>query len=387
MTINMQSNFIDSKLPSTSVSIFTQMTALAQQHNAINLSQGFPNFPTDPALISLVEYHMHAGANQYAPMAGVPALLEVLAKKISSLYGVSVQGKDEITITAGGTQAIFTAIATTVRPQDEVIIFEPAYDCYGPTVELFGGKIVPIRLHAPEFRINWKEVRSKVSDRTRLIIINNPNNPSTKVLDIADIGELQKLVNGTSIMILSDEVYEHLIFDQKKHISFLSVPALRERSFVVASFGKLLHTTGWKLGYLVAPPLMTKEFRKVHQFNVFSANTPMQLAIADYLKEADRYLQLPAFFQKKRDFLTAGLRETRFKVLPSEGTYFLLIDYSAVSEQTELAFAQTLTIDYGLASVPVSAFYSSAIEQKLLRLCFAKDEETLTAAIDLLKKV
>ncbi|NQD71780.1 aminotransferase class I/II-fold pyridoxal phosphate-dependent enzyme [Sphingobacterium shayense] len=382
----MQSNFIDSKLPNTELSIFSQMSALAQQHNAINLSQGFPNYPTDPELIDLVSYYMRAGANQYAPMAGVAPLLHGLARKMEHLYGVGVDAENEITITSGGTQAIFTTIAATIRPQDEVIIFEPAYDCYSPTVELFGGKVIPVRLEAPDFKIDWEELRSKLSSRTRLIILNNPNNPSTKILERQDLEELENLVHESAIMILSDEVYEHLIFDEKKHHSVLMFPGLRERSFVVASFGKLLHTTGWKLGYVVAPAVLSKEFRKVHQFNVFSANTPMQLAIADYLKR-EHYLQLPAFFQKKRDFLTAGLEHSRFKVLPSEGTYFLLIDYSQVSSLSELDFSRQLTVEHGLASIPVSAFYSNQLEQKLLRLCFAKDQPTLTAAIDLLKKV
>lgn len=382
----MQSNFIDSKLPNTELSIFSQMSALAQQHNAINLSQGFPNYPTDPELIDLVSYYMRAGANQYAPMAGVAPLLHGLARKMEDLYGVGVDAENEITITSGGTQAIFTTIAATIRPQDEVIIFEPAYDCYSPTVELFGGKVIPVRLEAPDFKIDWEELRSKLSSRTRLIILNNPNNPSTKILERQDLEELENLVHESAIMILSDEVYEHLIFDEKKHHSVLMFPGLRERSFVVASFGKLLHTTGWKLGYVVAPAVLSKEFRKVHQFNVFSANTPMQLAIADYLKR-EHYLQLPDFFQKKRDFLTAGLERSRFKVLPSEGTYFLLIDYSQVSSLSELDFSRQLTVEHGLASIPVSAFYSNQLEQKLLRLCFAKDQPTLTAAIDLLKKV
>lgn len=386
MTISMQSNFIDSKLPNTELSIFSQMSALAQQHNAINLSQGFPNYPTDPELIDLVSYYMRAGANQYAPMAGVAPLLHGLARKMEDLYGVGVDAENEITITSGGTQAIFTTIAATIRPQDEVIIFEPAYDCYSPTVELFGGKVIPVRLEAPDFKIDWEELRSKLSSRTRLIILNNPNNPSTKILERQDLEELENLVHESAIMILSDEVYEHLIFDEKKHHSVLMFPGLRERSFVVASFGKLLHTTGWKLGYVVAPAVLSKEFRKVHQFNVFSANTPMQLAIADYLKR-EHYLQLPDFFQKKRDFLTAGLERSRFKVLPSEGTYFLLIDYSQVSSLSELDFSRQLTVEHGLASIPVSAFYSNQLEQKLLRLCFAKDQPTLTAAIDLLKKV
>ncbi len=387
MTINMQSNLLNSKLPSTAVSIFSQMSALAQQHHAINLSQGFPNYPADPALIDLVEHYMRAGANQYSPTAGVPALLEVLSKKIQRLYDLQVDAKNEITITAGGTQAIFTIIAATIRPADEVIIFEPAYDCYSPTVELFEGKVIPVRLQGPDFKIDWEEVRAKVSSRTRLIIVNNPNNPSTKILDREQLEQLEELVRGTSIMILSDEVYEHLTFDGKKHLSVLEFPVLRERSFVVASFGKLLHTTGWKLGYVVAPTALSTEFRKIHQFNVFSANTPMQLAIADYLKEEEHYLQLPMFFQKKRDFLVAGLNETRFKVLPSEGTYFLLIDYSQVSRLSEIDFARQLTSECGLATIPVSAFYSTTLNQHLLRLCFAKDEQTLSAAIQILQKV
>ncbi len=387
MTKSFQSPFLDSKLPATSVSVFSQMSALAEQHQALNLSQGFPNYPASAELIALVNRYMEKGFNQYAPMPGCMPLREQIAEKVSDVYGLAVDPETDITITAGGTQALFTVIATLVRPGDEVIIFEPAYDSYRPTVELFGGKVVPIRLLAPDFSIDWQQVQAAITDKTKLIIVNNPSNPAAKVLDRDDLTQLETILRNTAIFLLSDEVYEHLVFDGRKHQSAMSYPALRERSFVVASFGKLLHTTGWKLGYVIAPPELSKEFRKVHQFNVFSANTPMQMAIATYLKDSSRYRELSSFFQEKRDFLTEGLRSSRFVVQPSEGTYFLLVDYHAISDRHEMEFAHHLTINHGVATVPVAAFYSEPCEQSLLRLCFAKDTDSLAKAIDLLQKV
>lgn len=387
MTKSFQYPAIKSKLPDTTLSIFTQMSALAEKHQAINLSQGFPNYPASPELIALVNTYMEKGYNQYAPMAGMMALRERIAQKIDIMYGLDVHPETEITITAGATQAIFTAIATLIRPGDEVVVFEPAYDSYRPSVELFGGKVVPIRLLAPDFKIDWESVRAAVTDKTRLLIVNNPNNPSTKMLRRDDLMQLESLLKQSEAFLLSDEVYEHIVFDDRAHETVLAYPLLRERSYVVASFGKLLHTTGWKLGYVIAPPVLTNEFRKVHQFNVFSANTPMQLAIADYLKNSSNYLSLPSFFQEKRDFLTKGLQGSPLQVINSESTYFLLVDYSAVSQLSELDFAKYLTEHYAVATIPVSAFYSAPWEQNLVRICFAKDQTTLAKAIDLLHKI
>ncbi|TYR37784.1 aminotransferase class I/II-fold pyridoxal phosphate-dependent enzyme [Sphingobacterium phlebotomi] len=387
MTESFQSVKFSSKLPKTEVSIFSRMSTLAQQHQAINLSQGFPNYPVSERLISLVEQYMRKGFNQYAPMPGILVLRETIAEKIASLYAVDVDANDEITITSGGTQALFTAIGTVIKPGDETIIFEPAYDSYKPTVELFGGNVVPIRLKAPDFSIDWAEVKSRISERTRLIILNNPTNPSAKIWKKQDFEMLEKLVKDTSIIILSDEVYEHMVYDGLQHCSVLQFPRLRERSFVVASFGKLLHTTGWKLGYAVAPKYFTEEFRKIHQFNVFSSNTPVQFAVADYIKDKSTYLELNAFFQKKRDLMLTGLKASRFKGIPCEGTYFLLIDYAQISDAAELAYAIQLIRQFKVATVPVSAFYSTFFDQNLLRICFAKDDDTLDQSLAILTKL
>ncbi|TJZ59854.1 aminotransferase class I/II-fold pyridoxal phosphate-dependent enzyme [Sphingobacterium olei] len=380
-------NSFSSKLPETAVSIFSQMTALSNAHGAVNLSQGFPDFPADPELINLVTEYMQQGFNQYAPMPGIMELRQAIANKLEYLYRVQVNPETEITITSGGTQALFTAIGTVVQPGDEVIIFEPAYDSYKPSVELFGGKVIPVRLQTPIFQIDWDEVESLISEKTRLIIINNPNNPTATVLAQEDLLALERLVVDRNIYVLSDEVYEHIIYDERVHQSVIQYPGLRERSFLVASFGKLLHTTGWKLGYIIAPPFLTTEFRKIHQFNVFSSNTPMQYAVARYLEQQGRYLNLSSFFEKKRDLLVMGLQETRFNILPSQGTYFLLVDYSNISDQDELSFAQYITREHRVAMVPVSAFYSKVYNQQLLRICFAKKEATLVSAIQHLKEL
>ncbi|HLT87789.1 MAG TPA: methionine aminotransferase [Sphingobacterium sp.] len=387
MTGSFQSVKFSSKLPKTEISIFSRMSALAQEHQAINLSQGFPNYPVSDRLISLVEHYMRKGFNQYAPMAGVPSLREVIADKIASLYSIDVDPYDEITITSGGTQALFTAITTVIRPADEVLIFEPAYDSYKPTIELFGGKVIPIRLKAPDFSIDWAYVKSQISKSTKLIVLNNPTNPSARIWKKQDFERLEQLVKDTSAMILSDEVYEHMVYDGLLHYSVLQFPRLRERSFVVASFGKLLHTTGWKLGYVVAPKYFTEEFRKIHQFNVFSSNTPIQFAVADYIKDRNTYLELNAFFQQKRNLMVSGLKASRFKTLPCEGTYFLLMDYVQISEAAELAYAAELVSRFKVATVPVSAFYSAPFDQNLLRLCFAKDDNTLDQALEILIKI
>lgn len=378
---------LKSKLPETPISIFSQMTALANQYGAVNLSQGFPDFETDPILISLVTGAMKNGHNQYAPMAGVLTLRQAIAQKFYNLYQAEVDAEAEITITTGGTQALFTAIAAVVHAGDEVIIFEPAYDSYKPTVEVFGGLVVPIQLVAPSFTINWDEVESTVTAKTRLIIINNPNNPTATVFSANDLIRLEQIVAHRDIYVLSDEVYEHLIYDQQQHQSVIQSELLRSRSFIVASFGKLLHTTGWKLGYVIAPKYLTVEFRKIHQFNVFSANTPMQYAIASYISQADRYLNLAPFFQEKRDLLIAGLKQTKLEVLPCKGTYFLLVNYAQTSDMDELSFAKYVTQHYQVAMVPISPFYSSDLNQKLLRICFAKERDTLLRGIENLSKL
>ncbi|MDQ1148239.1 methionine aminotransferase [Sphingobacterium zeae] len=378
---------LTSKLPHVGTTIFTKMTTLANAHQALNLSQGFPDFETDPRLVKLVTKAMEKGNNQYAPMIGAQALRDAIVKKYDQIYNVEVDATEQLTITSGGTQAIFTAIATVVKPEDEVIIFEPAYDCYAPTVELFGGKVVPVRLLAPDFRIDWDYVATLMNSKTRLIIINNPNNPTGKVLGKEELIKLGALLEGTSILLLSDEVYEHIVFDWASSQSVLEIPTLRERSFVVASFGKLLHTTGWKIGYCVAPPQLTHEFRKVHQFNVFSVNAPMQFAIAEYLEDISYIRELSSFFEGKRNLLRDGLKGSRFTILPCEGTYFLNINYSGISNEEEFEFACSLTTQHKIATIPLSAFYKEVTNQQVLRVCFAKKDETLANAIAILNQI
>ncbi|MFB2118161.1 methionine aminotransferase [Parapedobacter sp. 2B3] len=371
-----------SKLPHVGTSIFTQMSQLAAQHGAINLSQGFPDFDCSPRLIELVAHHMRAGHNQYAPMAGVAVLRERIGAKVAATTGADYDPESEITVTAGATQALFTAMASLIRPGDEVILFDPAYDAYAPTIQLFGGIPKPVAVLAPDFTINWQLVGQLMTSKTRLIIINSPNNPTARVLDDADYRELSRLTAGGDCYVLSDEVYEHVVFDGKTHRSAAQYPGLRERAFVVASFGKLYHITGWKVGYCLAPRELMAEFRKAHQFNVFSVNTPIQYALADFLDTPAEYLGLHAFFQAKRDLMLRGLASTRFVPLPCEGTYFLLADYSAISDQPEHAFCRWLTQQHGVAAIPVAAFYTNRVNQGLIRICFAKRQETLERAIE-----
>lgn len=375
-------NPFESKLPDTGPSIFTQMSQLAARHQAINLSQGFPDFDCSPRLISLVERYMRAGHNQYAPMAGVKTLRDRISTKVAAITGVSYHPETDITITAGATQALFTAMAALIRPGDEVILFEPAYDAYAPSVRVFGGIPKPVTLLAPDFVIDWAAVEQLITSKTRLIVINTPNNPTGRVLSDADYQQLISIIRHTDCYLLSDEVYEHIVYDGIPHRSAVHYAELRERAFVVASFGKLYHTTGWKVGYCLAPPELTAEFRKVHQFNVFSVNTPVQYALADFLTDQDEYLSLGAFFQRKRDFMLGALAGTGFNVLPCQGTYFLLADYSAISELPEQAFCEQVTRQYGVATIPVSAFYSRPTDQYLVRICFAKREETLEQAVE-----
>jgi len=369
-----------SKLPSVGTTIFSVMSRLAAQHDAINLSQGFPNYSSDQRLIDLVTRHMQAGHNQYAPMPGLPLLRQRIADKLQRSHGISVDPDQEINITAGATQAIFTTLSVLIHAGDEVITFEPAYDAYRPAIELFGGTPVIYQLEGPEFTIDWQEVGKLISPRTRMIIVNTPHNPTGTVLYGRDMEALQELVDGTDIWVLSDEVYEHLIYDEATHESILRYPALRERGIATYSFGKTFHNTGWKIGYLVGPPAFLTEFRKVHQYNVFAVNTPMQYALADYLADAETYEGLPAFYQRKRDLFADLMADTALKPVPCRGTYFQCFEYGHLSEESDMDFASRLTRDYGVAAIPVSAFNASGRDDKLIRLCFAKTGEVLEDA-------
>jgi len=376
-----------SKLPHTGTTIFTQMSQLANQHQAINLSQGFPDFETDPILLNLANSFIRKGFNQYAPLGGILSLKEEISRKIENTHNTTYHPDSEITVTAGGTQAIFTAIATFIQKEDEVIIFEPAYDCYEPTVELFGGTVKRFRMKAPNYEIDWNAVKNLVSENTKMIILNNPNNPSGRILKENDIQELIKIVKETNILILSDEVYENIVFDGNTHVSICKYPELKERSLLIASFGKLFHITGWKIGYCAAPKALSDEFRKVHQYNVFCVNTPLQMALAEYMKNDEHYLQLNRFFQEKRDFLRRGLEQTSFQLLNCEGTYFQAVKYDNISDKNDFDFATELTINHKVASIPFSAFYKDRLNENVIRLCFAKKNETLEKAIENLAKL
>ncbi|MEO6255162.1 MAG: methionine aminotransferase [Ferruginibacter sp.] len=378
---------IQSKLPDVGTTIFTVMSVLANEHKAINLGQGFPDYEMNEALIGLVSKAMQNGHNQYVHMNGLPALRERLAEKITELYSTRVNADTEITITPGGTYAIYTALTTILRPGDEVIVFEPAYDSYIPNIEINGAIPVLIPLVYPDYKIDWELVKQKISTKTKLIMLNTPHNPTGAVLSADDIVELQSIVKGTGIFILSDEVYEHLIFDGKKHESMLRYPDLYERSFVCFSFGKVYHCTGWKLGYCVAPAALMKEFRRVHQFNCFTCNSPVQFALAEFLKQKDNYLQLGSFLQQKRDHLKNLMQQTKFKALPSYGSYFQLYSYRDITDENEKDFAVRLTKEYGVATIPTSAFYKDGQDNKVLRFCFSKKEETLEEAANRLMKL
>ena len=377
---------IQSKLPQVGTTIFTVMSALAVKHNAINLGQGFPDFPMNPKLTSLVNEAMHSGYNQYVHMCGLPALRERLAEKVNEDYNAHVNPETEITLTPGGTYAIYTAFTSILQPGDEVILFEPAYDSYIPNIEVNGAVAVRIPLQFPDYSIDWDLVKSKVTAKTKAIIINTPHNPTGSVLTQEDIEQLRSLVEGTNIFIISDEVYEHLIFDGKEHLSILRYPDLKARSFVCFSFGKVYHCTGWKMGYCIAPESMMKEFRKVHQFNCFTCNSPVQFALAEFLKDKNQYRELGSFLQKKRDYFKSLMAQTPFKPLPSFGSYFQLYDYSGFSNESENDLAIRLTQEAGVATIPVSAFYKTPVDNKVLRFCFAKKEETLEAAVERLVK-
>ena len=378
---------IRSKLPGVGTTIFTVMSAYAREHDAINLSQGFPDFQPDSLLQGEVERAIKSGNNQYAPMAGLITLREGIAAKAESLYGAKVDGESEITITAGGTQALFTAIAAMISENDEVILFSPAYDSYAPAVELAGGKTIHYNMEAPDFGINWKQVQKLITQRTRMIVINSPHNPTGTILTDKDMKELQKLTKDTDIIILSDEVYEHIIFDGEMHQSVLRYPALAERSMVVGSFGKTYHATGWKVGYCIAPRELTAEFRKVHQFNVFSVSTPMQYAYAEILNHPHLYQELGAFYQQKRDFFRDAIKGSKFELMDSKGTYFQLVSYKNISEEKDTDFVKWLTREWKVAAIPVSVFYHRNLDQKVIRFCFAKENETLEKAAEKLCKI
>lgn len=378
---------LSSKLPGVGTSIFTVMSAMAAEHGAINLAQGFPDFDCSDRLKDLVEKYMRQGLNQYAPMPGVPALRKVMAEKIKSLYGLEVNPDTEITITSGATQALYCAISTFIRPDDDVILVEPAYDSYRPSIEVNGGRPIVYEMNAPDYTIDWRLLERLITWKTRMIVINTPHNPTGKILKEADWKELQHLAVNRDIIVLCDEAYEHLVFDGERHESLLRYPKIYERGMSVFSFGKTLHTTGWKLGCIVAPPDLTKEFRKVHQFNVFAVNTPMQHAVAEYFQTPDDYLSLNGFFEKKRDFLLEAMSNSKFKPLHSEGSYFQLYDYSAISDEPDTEFVKWLLLEHGVAAIPVSVFYSSHKQERVIRLCFAKKEETLEKAAALLSKI
>ncbi|SIS66488.1 pyridoxal phosphate-dependent aminotransferase [Neptunomonas antarctica] len=374
-------NYPATKLPKVGTTIFTVMSQMAAEYKAINLSQGFPDFDGPKNLLGSVGQYISQGANQYAPMTGIPALREEIAKKVAMLYGKTVSPETEVTVTSGATEALFAAIAAVVRRDDEVIIFDPAYDSYEPAIELNGGVAVHLQLHAPAFRIDWQQLKDAITPKTRMIIINTPHNPTGSILSAEDLEQLAALVRDTDILLLGDEVYEHIVFDGHQHHSLLSHPELYQRSFVVSSFGKTYHTTGWKIGYCVAPAVLSVELRKVHQYLTFSTSTPMQFALADIMREQpSHYHELPAFYQQKRDLFNSLLAPGKFSFTPAEGTYFQLVDYSAISELNDVEFCQWLIKEVGVAAIPVSVFCNTNPEMKLIRFCFAKGDETLRNA-------
>lgn len=376
-----------SKLPNVGTTIFTTMSVLAAEHKAINLGQGFPDFPMAEELVARVAEAMRSGHNQYTHMNGYVPLREALAEKIEFLYKTKVNPDTQITVTPGGTYALYTALTTVLQPGDEVIVFEPAYDCYIPAIELNGAKAVRLQLSFPGYKIDWASVKENITDRTRAILLNSPHNPTGSVLTENDIRQLREVVKDTPILIISDEVYEHLIFDGFEHQSILRYPDLLERSFVSFSFGKVYHCTGWKLGYSVAPEGLMKEFRKIHQFNAFSCDTPKQVALAGFLKHRENYLTLGAEMQQKRDYFQQGMAQTKLKPLPTHGSYFQIYSYEGLSDESEKDFAVRLTKEAGVATIPVSAFYQQEVNNQVLRFCFSKTEKTLDAAIERLRKV
>ena len=378
---------IQSKLPNISTSIFTTISALAVEHNAINLGQGFPDYPMNMQLVELVIKAMKDNMNQYVHSNGLPILREAIANKVKLLYGNSINANDEITITPGGSYALFTAFAAILQPGDEVIVFEPSYDCYISQIELFGATAITLPLTTNDFRIDKELTRKNISANTKAILINSPHNPTGAVLDETDIEFLKEITTGTSIFIISDEVYEHLIFDNKKHLSILKYPELYKRSFVTFSFGKAYNCTGWKTGYCIAPPMFTKEFRKIHQFNAFTVFGPVQYAMASFLQNENEYLKLGNELQQKRDYLQNIMKQTKFEPLPSYGSYFQIYSYKNISDEKEIDMAVRMVKECGVATIPVSAFYKTPVENKTLRFCFAKKESTLDEAVERLLKL
>ncbi|AMS26626.1 aminotransferase [Bacteroidetes bacterium UKL13-3] len=378
---------IKSKLPKTGTTIFSVMTALANEHNAINMAQGFPDFSCSEKLVSLVNTYMQKGLNQYAPMPGIMPLRERIAEKTEALYSAVYNPETEITITPGGTHALYAAISAVVREGDEVIVLEPCYDSYVPAIELNGGRPVFFELKFPDYKVDWNELKRLVSYKTKMIIINTPHNPSGTILSAQDMLKLQKIVDKTEIVILSDEVYEHIIFDCIEHQSVARYPKLAERSIIVSSFGKTYHTTGWKMGYVLAPANLMVEFRKVHQFMAFSTNTPIQYALADFMEDKDAYLQLGAFYQEKRDYFQQLIKGSKFKILPCVGSYFQSLGYSKITQENDSEYAKRLTKEYKIASIPTSSFYHKKVDNHVLRFCFAKSNETLEKAAEKICKI
>ena len=378
---------VASKLPHVGTTIFTVMSRLAAEHNAINLSQGFPDFDCAPELRALVTKYFNAGVNQYAPMAGIPALREAVAEKIEALYGARYDVEHEVTIVPGATYAIYTAVAALIRPGDEVILFEPTYDSYAPAVEVHGGLPVYVQMQYPDYHIDWQAVEAAITPRTRMMILNTPNNPSATVMSGEDMRQLENLLKKTDIVVVSDEVYEHIVFDGHQHQSVTRFPGLAERSFFVSSFGKTYSVTGWKMGYVAAPRELMSEFRKVHQYNAFVTNGPLQYVFAEYMKNKEAYLQLAAFYQRKRDFFLDGLKDSRFKPLPSRGTFFQNLAYDAITDEKDTDLAVRLTKEHGVAAIPVSVFYRQPPAHRVLRFCFAKSEETLAKGAAILSKL
>ena len=378
---------LTSKLPKLPESIFTTMSRLAKEHNAINISQGFPNFEPDPVLIQLVAKAMKDGYNQYAPLGGIYSLKEVIAEKIALLYGANYNPQSEITITVGATQAIFTAISALVWPNDEVIVLKPAYDCYEPAIKANGGIPVLIQLTGKDYSIDWDAFKAHLSDKTRMVIINTPHNPSGMVFSSSDMLMLQNCLKDTNIILLSDEVYEHIVFDNNSHESASKYPDLASRSIVCASFGKTFHATGWKMGYCAAPAELMKEFQKIHEFNVFCVNHPFQRALAEYLKQPAHYLDLGSFYQEKRDLFLTAIKNSRFKFTPAQGTYFQLLDFSEITDESDIAFAERLVKEFGIACIPISVFNKDLADNKQIRICFAKTTDTLVKAAEIITTI
>jgi len=385
--MNLHTPALKSRLPAVGTTIFTVMSQLAQEHGAVNLGQGFPDFDCDPALVAAVDDAMKRGLNQYPPMTGIPALREAVAAKMQALYGHHYDAGSEITITAGATQAILTSILAIVHPGDEVIVLDPCYDSYEPNIILAGGRAVHVPLTPRTFRPDFDRISAALSPRTRAIVINTPHNPSATVWSSQDMERLEKLLRPTDVIVIADEVYEHMVYDDQQHQSIARFPELAARSFIVSSFGKTYHVTGWKVGFVAAPASLMAEFRKVHQFNVFTVNTPVQHGIAAYMADPKPYVDLPVFYQRKRDLFRAGLAKTRFGILPSEGSYFQCVDYSAISDEGEAAFCRRLTSEVGVAAIPLSAFYPGGFEQRIVRFCFAKKDATLELALERLARL